>query len=78
MLNIKTPWQKHTVVDQLCQDILFRLNDHAGLSQEKQFMNIVVSYNLGKQQDFKRKIKIRFPSLTKIFGKYVEKILAIA
>ena len=41
-------------------------------------MNIVVSYNLGKQQDFKRKIKIRFPSLTKIFGKYVEKILAIA
>ena len=36
-------------------------------------MNIVVSYNLWKQQDFKRKIKIRFPSLTKIFGKYVEK-----
>ena len=36
-------------------------------------MNIVVSYNLGKQQDFKRKIKIRFPRLTKIFGKYVEK-----
>ena len=41
-------------------------------------MNIVVSYNLGKQQEFKRKIEIRYPSLTKIFGKYVEKILAIA